>query len=384
MSLAFLPLYCGTLGYTPLQIALVAAADNMAVIGAWQLLHRAPASRCAPRTVFFLAALLSLVAFIPLFWLRAFLVFFIFWLVCVTFAKAPMVLAESAAIKYSLEGRLNYGQMRVWGSIGFIVLNLLMGIGFDRFGPFSILVFAAVMLGCVCVAAAQAKTVIGEQPVAAATDGSEHDVKTDKWTPQLLTLAAIVFITWFSTALYYTYFSIYLHQLGWNGTAISATWAIAVTIEVFIYLNLTRIEARYSLIPAFRISILFTALRWLMLGATGNSLVILLTQTFHGFLPAVFLTLSMKIAHLVAPGRSKHTAVTAIIGIGSGLGLLSGRICWGVLMNICGVEQGMRPLLLASGLLLCSGWVLSFRLKNCSAAADESIKLDELGPVETV
>lgn len=210
-----------------------------------------------------------------------------------------------------------YSRIRLWGSIGFIVLTMLTGKMIDLFSTeapiyVSILVLFLIFLSSLLL----------KEPEANPDKQDTHDSiwnKARSW----------VFVGFIGSALllqvsfgaYYGFFALYLRDLGYSGQATGGFIALGVAAEVIIFLLAGRLIAYCGIKWILLISILLTALRWLMLGVFADYfLVIFLSQVLHAFSFGMTHAASISFIHHYFGQKFQARGQALYVSIGFGVG----------------------------------------------------------------
>lgn len=154
-------------------------------------------------------------------------------------AATMMPLVEAIAVKGVRLYTLDYGRMRLWGSLSFVVVGLIVGALIDRSGSEAalwVLIAGAVLT----VAAAHA---LPHAP-AAAVEADEIPTPPRNVTREVIRLMRLpVFLAFLiaasaaqaSHAMFYTFGALHLRDQGISGAWIGALWAIGVMAEVALF-----------------------------------------------------------------------------------------------------------------------------------------------------
>lgn len=222
-----------------------------------------------------------------------------------------------------------YSQIRLWGSIGFILAVVGLGQLFERFSldlyPQGLLV---IMAGIVV-----SSWWVPNAPVAA----SARPPASGGFLKQLGQSGVWVFylcvaLMQFSHGPYYTFLTLHLEHLGYSRGIIGLVWAIGVVAEVLMFLAMSRILQRLSVRRVLLISFLLAALRWLLLGSFAEYLpVLIFAQVLHA---ATFGSFHASAIHFVqrtfgpqqqGQGQALYAALS---GTGGALGALYAGYSW--------------------------------------------------------
>jgi len=246
----YLPLYLQHRGLTGFEIGVVLAMiQGMRLVGPslWGYLADHSSHRQAILRGTALAACLALAPLLAPggFWF-VFVVLFAFNF----FLTAQMPLAEAitaARLRGDPLAASRYGRLRAFGSVGFIALVLACGPLFDWAGIQWQPVVALIMLAVSALAAWQVRD--RHDPDAAPVRVS---VRARLAEPRVRWFFVSVALMVFAHGALYTYFSLYLAQLGYSKTAIGVFWVVGVVIEIAFF---------FSQGPIFKASIL-TVQQW--------------------------------------------------------------------------------------------------------------------------
>lgn len=233
MMTPFFPVWLKLHALTPEQIgvclALPLAARLLFMPLGSAFADRAPNRRFA--VIIF--ALLGLLFFIPATVVGG------YWpiLVLTGLATATLGLTMPAIDALALTGvrrfGLDYGKMRVWGSISFIVVSLTGGVIFGHFGPS---VLSPMLIGAYVIAALSAFLLPVTPPEIRAADDaarpetvSARSILTSR--SFLVVMASSAFIT-ATHAVFYSFGTIHWEKLGFSGGEIGLLWASGVVAEI--------------------------------------------------------------------------------------------------------------------------------------------------------
>ncbi|MBW1984687.1 MAG: MFS transporter, partial [Deltaproteobacteria bacterium] len=230
----FLPyfnLYCFHLGFNGFQIGVLSTLRSVTLV-VFPLLWGVLSDRFRirkPLYIFFniVSSLTwAFYLFTTNFWFIFALTFFygIFYAPIISFLEAFTM--EILGIQKN-----QYGSIRAWGSISFIVTVILLGKLIDLYAIEIILIFILIMSLFQAVISPK----IPNSPPVKRTYRSTN-IKA------LLTGRVIIFLTCgflmlLSHGTYYGFFSIHLENLGYSNTFIGLTWAVASIAEIFAMLK---------------------------------------------------------------------------------------------------------------------------------------------------
>ncbi len=221
-----------------------------------------------------------------------------------------------------------YGDIRLWGSIGFIAAVVLIGWQVDVFSvsvlPWDLLfLLALVWLSTYLV-----------------KDGKRHHESELSLgfleilkRPEVISLLMVSFLVQLSHGVYYGFFTIQLSDLGYDKTTIASLWALGVVAEVAVFFWMRKIFGRYQVRFLILLSVFLTFVRWLMTGTLDDSLVwMIVAQLLHA---ASFGLFHAAAIHLIDDyftgkhhGKGQAIYAASSHGLGGALGMLMAGYAW--------------------------------------------------------
>lgn len=223
---------------------------------------------------------LSLLTAIALYWTTS------FWPVLIVYSVqgatfAPYVpIVESIVISGVRRWGLDYGSMRVWGSIAFIVSTMIGGEmiglwGGDMVLPVMIFGFAMTMaMAIYCPRIGPTRRRNTPVDLQQATGSSLRQ-------PHLLVLLWGVAIQQSSHALLYAFASIYWHQLGFTGTQVGILWSAGVASEVLVFFVSKHLSRRFNAWTLIRFGCAMCICRWILFPMHWDFAGFFFLQCFH-------------------------------------------------------------------------------------------------------
>lgn len=325
----FLGLYFDHLGFSAARIGeLVAIPMLMRCVAPnlWGWLGDATGQRLM---IVRLGAVCTLLSFSLIFYGKSYA-----WLALVMalhafFWHAVLPQFEVITLAHLREQASRYSQIRLWGSIGFIVAVVGLGALFERLGldvyPVAVM---AVMVGIVISSIWVPDAVPEQRPELDGQGGFLRQL----CRPGVLAFFVSVGLMQVSHGPYYTFFSIHLEALGYGRSTIGMLWALGVVAEILLFLVMAALLARFSLRQVLLASFALAAIRWLLLGTLADHLgVLLVAQLMHA---ATFGSFHAAAIHFVQrsfghrqQGQGQALYAT-LAGIGGALGALYSGYSW--------------------------------------------------------
>ncbi|AHL75136.1 MFS transporter [Stutzerimonas stutzeri] len=325
----FLGLYFDHLGFTAERIGeLVAIPMLMRCLAPnlWGWLGDVTGRRLA---IVRIGALCTLLSFSLIFYSKSYA-----WLALVMalhafFWHAVLPQFEVITLAHLREQASRYSQIRLWGSIGFIVAVVGLGALFERLGldvyPAAVMwVMAGILISSVWVPDA----VPEQRPELDGQGGFLGQL----CRPGVLAFFVCVGLMQVSHGPYYTFFSIHLEAFGYGRGTIGLLWALGVVAEILIFLVMAPLLARFSLRQVLAASFVLAAIRWLLLGTLADHLAVLLVAqlmhaaTFGSFHAAAIHFVQRSFGHR-QQGQGQALYAT-LAGVGGAIGALYSGYSW--------------------------------------------------------
>ncbi len=325
----FLGLYFAHLGFSPARIGeLVAIPMLMRCVAPnlWGWLGDRSGRRLA---IVRFGALCTLCTFALIFidksyaWLAMIMALHAF------FWHAVLPQFEVITLAHLREQAARYSQIRLWGSIGFILTVVGLGKAFE---VFSLDVYPLALVVIMAGIVASSWWVPNATPLARDNGLEQGGFIAQLRQPGVLAFYLCVGLMQLSHGPYYTFQTIYLEALGYPRGFIGQLWALGVVAEVLMFLVMARILARFSVRQVLAASFLLAALRWLLLGHFADNLAVLLfAQVLHA---ATFGSFHAAAIHFVqrqfGPQQQGQgqALYAALAGTGGALGALYSGYSW--------------------------------------------------------
>ncbi len=354
-------LYLESLGFTPRQIgelmAILMATKIVAPnVWGWIADHTGQGMRIVR-----LGSLFAAVAFAAIFVAQGYwwvalvvLLFSFFW-------NAVLPQFEAVTLDHLGSEQQRYSLIRLWGSVGFIVVVVGLGPLLDRFG---VGLLPWVMLGLLAAISGAAWWVPGRR-MAVPEDGG-RPLLAILVRPQVLVLLLCCFLMQASHGPYYTFYTLYLEQYGYSRGTIGQLWGLGVLAEVGIFLVMHRLVPRVGLYNLLLASLLLAALRWLLIGLGAGSLYLLLfSQLLHAASFGVFHASAIALVHRCFTGRHQGKGQALYSSVSFGAGGAVGSLYSGYLWEQLGPAAGY---LAAAAVALLGAALAAMFLSACNTS----------------
>ncbi|HYQ82334.1 MAG TPA: MFS transporter [Anaeromyxobacteraceae bacterium] len=222
-------------------------------------------------------------------------------------AAAVVPLVDSVALEWvRTQPGLSYSRIRLFGSLGFVVvaqgLGLLLSARGDR--PGDLLVPLSVV-ACVAGYALTARRL--RAPPAPEVRPGLADLRALVADPRLLLLLAASALHWTGCAPFHLFFGVFVRDLGLPSSLTGLGMAVGVGAEVLALLAFPRLRRRFSLRALFAVAFAATSLRWWLLSRSGAAAAVVGLQAVHGLTFGVFWGSAVEAMSALVPARLRAT-----------------------------------------------------------------------------
>mgnify|MGYP001827103016 FL=1 len=274
------------------------------------------------------ASLVTVLAFVNMFWAEGYWGIALVMLGYSFFWNASLPQLEVVTFTYLGDKVKRYSLLRLWGSVGFIVTVILLGILLDYLGTEVILwavlgMYLGIFLASLSI----------PDPAPQPHPSTQESIFQVLKQPSILAFFVAVFLMQAGHGPYYAFYSIYLENHGYTKGSIGLLWGLGVLAEVLLFLFMHRLLKRWNADRILVISMLLAALRWLLIGYFPEfPWVLLLAQLLHAASFGSFHAAAIHLVHHYFKGRHKGRgqALYASLSFGAGgaVGSLSSGFMW--------------------------------------------------------
>jgi PPP family 3-phenylpropionic acid transporter len=299
-----------------------------------------------------LSADLSLIAYVGVFFGTSFPWLFGVMAVMSFFWSASLPLVEATTFSVVKERTGDYGVIRAWGSIGFVVTVVGVGYFLDWAGVAALLWLA---LGAKVGIALFARGI----PLAAPTPSTVDAGPVWKvlGQPEVFALFAACFLMAAAHGPYYTFYSIHLVDHGYSKADIGWLWALGVIFEIAVFLRLPRLMRRFSIRQILVFSFSCAVVRFVLIGwAADLAWLIAAAQVLHAATFGSYHAAAVAAVHHYfrgrhqAQGQALYTSLS--FGAGGTIGSLASGYAWSAIGPAMTISLGSVAALIGLALIL--------------------------------
>ncbi len=242
------------------------------------------------------------------------------------------ILSQFEATTLRLLGRSShrYALVRLWGSIGFILVVAGLGWLLDRL---SIQWLPWIMLGLL-VGLYLSTLQVREPPDGEQESDEGNALSAVLRRPEVIALLLACFFMQASHGPYYAFFTLYVEAQGFSRALAGQLWALGVVAEVVLFVLMPRLILRFGAWPLMTLTLVLTALRWWLLATVPESIpALVLIQLLHAASYGVYHAAAISLIHLYFPGRLQGRGQALYSSLSFGLGGAVGSLASGYLWD---------------------------------------------------
>jgi len=269
------------------------------------------------------------------------------------FWNAGLPQFEAVTLQHLGDDHARYGNVRLWGSVGFIVAVVALGPLLDIF-PATIV--PPVVLGLYVLMLLLSFAIPNPPTVIHA------EVAVRIWTtlkrPEVWALLLVCCLVQLSHGPYYTFFTIYLEDHGYSRGLAGVLWSLGVAAEIFVFLTMPNLLARIGARRLMLIAVTSTILRWLLIGLyVDQTALLIVAQLLHMTSFGLYHAVAIHWIHRFFVGRQHGRGQALYSSLSFGLGGAAGAWAAGYLWVGVGPTWMFVLASLAAFLALVVAWV---------------------------
>lgn len=343
----FINLYYDRLGLSGVQIGVLAAIPVLVSSTTVLLWGGIADARQWHRGILRLNLLLCAVAVLMLSTASTF-VTLIPWIVAYAFFNSPLVpLLDSSTLGAVEKTRRSYGEIRVWGSIGWTLSTFLVGWIIQQYTvKWFFYIYAAVMAITFLISVFQPRPKPLPRP---SVRSGLVDLLSDM---KMLLFLLSIFLVSVTLGAANSFLSIYLDAIGTPEASIGLAWSLSAASEIPVMLYSGVLIRRISSAGLLKISFVVFFMRWLLMSFITDPTLAVLVQGLHGLSFATLLIGSVTLLYERAPEGLVTTGQSVLNLVTFGVGSIAGSLIGGFLVESAGLAWLFRVLSVfaASGL----------------------------------
>ena len=299
-----------------------------------------------------LASLLAALAFTGIFFGSGYTWLALVMLVYSFFWNASLPQFEATTMTHLGDDTQRYSSIRLWGSIGFIIAVAGLGPAINSYGT-GIVPWVFLLLLCGIWIAS---LLVPEQAAGHLSLGHEP-IQSVLRQSNVFGLFVVCFLLQASHGPYYTFYSIYLQDYGYDFGIIGALWALGVVAEIVVFLYMHRLLPHYGERNLMVVSLWLTTLRWILIGiGVEHPMILVLAQLLHAASFGVYHAVAISLIHRYFTGRHQGRGQALYSSLSFGAGGAMGSFVSGYLWTGLGAMATFAIAAAMSALAALIAW----------------------------
>ncbi len=246
---------------------------------------------------------------------------------------SPIVpLSDAYALDVVRNHGADYGRMRLWGSVGFVVANVIGGWLADIGNPD--IIVAGIGLGVLSTGFVAISLPAQGRPEQTARK-TDMDRPGLFWSPWFLCVLLVLGLLQGSHAAFYGFGTLFWLQAGISEFAVGLLWSVGVVAEIALFFMAGRLVARFGPLNFMIVGAVGGVVRWVLFPFADDLLTMTVLQLLHG--------ISFGAAHLGAVGYLSRLVPPKWSATGQGLLAASNGILMAAGLAVCGPLYAADP-----------------------------------------
>lgn len=315
----FMSLFLDQRGYNGGEIGMILAAASLTGIVAQPIFGLINDAAKDYRTVLKVSSLLSAIMVFGYFFSEGFIPMMM-TAVVFSFINTPASpIVDAIAVEKGPAFGFSYGQVRLWGALGFALMTVIAGYVISSFGFWYIFmayaIFAVLMFLMIFTFPKL------DRPKRAAIGREVLIDIFSNWRFGLF--VAISLLVSAAVTMNFSYMPIYFQKLNYPVDLLGWSFTIAAVVEIPLFWLSTKVIRRLGLFPMLAIGTCVYAVKYIIMGFAPSVGVVVGLQALDGLAFAFYFTAAVEIVSLMAPEHGKATAQTVFAAAGGSAGIVA-------------------------------------------------------------
>ena len=244
----------------------------------------------------------------------------------------------------------DYGRIRVWGSVGFLIVASSFGWVLDHLGNASFPWISLPLFAAMVIAAWPHRDDRPPEHVETIDDAGHL------WNrPGVRRFLLVALLMQMGFGAFYVFYTLHLQANGHSGAIIGALWGTGVFIEILMFWQAPRLIERFGAQRLLGFCLGVTVLRWVVTALFVRQLPLMFAaQMLHAFSFAIFHACCMRQMSEYFPGKRAAAGQSLLYGFSSGVGGVLGAGMSAVMWE----WGGGRTAFLAGASVVALAWVV--------------------------
>ncbi|MDF2682426.1 MAG: transporter [Brevibacillus sp.] len=245
---------------------------------------------------------------------------FLLYILLSFFQSAVIPISDSLALGYAKKNHLQFGDIRLWGAVGFALAAFLTGLLVEKWGP-------SVLFYSYCLALITAMLFLIRVPEEV-TESSRFTVSVFKGMKQLLRIPRFLLFLMASFCMFGAvnanniWFSLYYQEIGGTVAGVGLAFLLFAGSEAPFMKLVGYFVRRWGLETTLLLAATFSALRWFWYSSAPSTTAVLILFFVQGVSVGFYLATAAQFVRENTPASLQVTALAVFFSVGSGLGTM--------------------------------------------------------------
>ena len=276
-------------------------------------------------------------------------------IILAVFQSAIIPVSDGISLQYATRVKANYGNLRLYGSLGFALAVFIMGRLAETTIGLSIIFYSFFIT---LVISAYLALRLPEEPQRMAKPNLIFGIKELLVIKRFLVFLAITFLIFGPNLANNVYYGLFIEDRGGTYTGIGIAFLLAVLSEIPFMRAAGSWVKKIGLLPIVLIAALSSLLRWVLYYFEPSLNLVYFTSVMQGLSIGLFIPAGLQYLRKIVPVHIIVTAITFYSAIGNGLGNWFSTFTAGIIME----QADIYTVYLFFGVLSLFGVILTLWL----------------------
>ncbi|WP_419877787.1 MFS transporter [Brevibacillus centrosporus] len=245
---------------------------------------------------------------------------FLLYILLSFFQSAIIPVSDSLTLNYTKKHQLQFGDIRMWGAVGFALAAFVTGLFVERWGP-------SVLFISYCLALITALLFLMRLP-GEVTESSRFTVSIFKGMKQLLRIPRFSLFLLASFCMFGAvnanniWFSLYYQEIGGTVAGVGLAFLLFAGSEAPFMKLAGYFVRRWGIETTLLGAAIFSAIRWFWYSSAPSTTAVLLIFFIQGVSVGFYLATAAQFVRENTPASLQVTALAVFFSVGSGLGTM--------------------------------------------------------------
>jgi len=292
-------------------------------------------------------------SFLGVFWGEGYIWVALVMLLFSFFWNATLPQFETVTLNHLGDQSHQYSYIRLWGSIGFVLVVSAVGPFLEQFGVSYVPVIIFVILAIIWLL-----SLLTPEANSKLSSSDSVSLLTVLAQPHVIVLFSICFLMQASHGPYYAFYSIFLEESGYSRSLIGQLWALGVVAEIIVFLFMRQLLQKFDAKHLLMVCFVFAGIRWLLIGYCIEYLsIIIVAQLLHAASFGMYHAVVIHLVHTWFAGGLQGRGQALYSSVSFGAGGVAGALFSGYLWS----DKGASFVFTVSTIFCMVGLILTVK-----------------------